>query len=220
VLYSLAVVVTNLNSKDPDMHFPVPFIPRGGYGGSRGFGADRSQVARQNGLPSLLHGACDLVASPGTPVLAVDDGQVLYEPRKFYPREGPQITYEFAIRHTSGFIARYCEIDSVVLAHPGQSVKKGQVIGYIGDQPGTNRSARFDGFDMLHFEMFSGKASGDLSTSNKEPGNGPYYRRRDLLDPTPFLRQWQGTAVWPAHQDIYLTDLDEAGRLFLRPPTE
>jgi murein DD-endopeptidase MepM/ murein hydrolase activator NlpD len=200
------------------MSFPVPFIPRGGYGGSRGFGADRSNVARQLGLPSLLHGACDLVAAPGTPVLAVEDGYVLYEPQKFYPREGPQITYEFAIRHASGFVARYCEIDSVVLAHPGETVKKGQVIGYIGDQPGTNRSATFDGFDMLHFEMYSGKATGSLSISTKDPKNGPYYRRSDLIDPTPYLRQWQSTAVWPAHDEIYLTELDEEGRPFLMPP--
>lgn len=202
------------------MSFPVPFIPRGGYGGGRGFGADRSAVARQNGLSGqLLHGACDLVASPGTPVLAVEDGVVLYEPQKFYPKDGPQITYEFAIRHTGGFVARYCEIDSVVLAHAGESVKKGQVIAYIGDQPGTNRSARFDGFDMLHFEMYSGNANGSLSTSTKDPKNGPYYRRSDLIDPTPFLRRWEATAVLSAHQDLYLTELDAEERLFLKSPT-
>jgi murein DD-endopeptidase MepM/ murein hydrolase activator NlpD len=211
---------SNPKPEEPIMHFPVPFIPRGGYGGSRGFGADRSNVARQNGLAGqLLHGACDLVASPGTPVLAVDDGHVMYEPQKFYPKEGPQITYEFAIRHKSGFVARYCEIDSVVLAHPGEQVKKGQVIAYIGDQPGTNRNARHDGFDMLHFEMYSGKASGNLSTSSKDAKNGPYYRRSDLIDPTPYLRQWERTAVWAAHDNIYLTELDADGRLFLKPPT-
>ena len=201
--------------------FPVPFVPHGGYGGSRGFGADRSKVARQNGLAGqLLHGACDLVAAPGTPVMAVEDGVVLYEPQKFYPKEGPQITYEFAIRHTGGFVARYCEVDSVVLAYPGESVKKGQIIAYIGDQPGTNRSAKFDGFDMLHFEMYSGNASGSLSTSPKDPKNGPYYRRSDLIDPTPYLRKWESTAKWPAHEDLYLTDLDADERLFLKPPTE
>jgi murein DD-endopeptidase MepM/ murein hydrolase activator NlpD len=200
--------------------FPVPFVPRGGYGGGRGFGADRSAVARQNGLTGeLLHGACDLVASPRTPVLAVEDGVVMYEPQKFYPKDGPQITYEFAIRHQSGFVARYCEIDSVVLAHTGEQVKRGQVIAYIGDQPGTNRTARFDGFDMLHFEMFSGTGTGSLSTSTKDPKNGPYYRRSDLIDPTPFLRRWQSTAIWPAHQDIYVTGLDADERLFLKPPT-
>lgn len=201
------------------MHFPVPFIPRGGYGGGRGFNADRTAVARANGLTgTLLHGACDLVAAPRTPVLAVDDGVVMYEPRKFYPKEGTQITYEFAIRHAGGFIARYCEIDSVVLAHPGQTVKKGQVIAYIGDQPGTNRNARHDGFDMLHFEMFSGKVSGDLSTDSKDPKNSPYYRRSDLMDPTPYLRKWERSAIWTAHEEIYLTELDESERLFLRPP--
>ncbi|HMP02913.1 MAG TPA: M23 family metallopeptidase [Gemmatales bacterium] len=200
------------------MSFPVPFVPDGGYGGSRGFGADRSNVAKKLGLPSLLHGACDMVASPGTPVLAVDDGTVLYEPRAFFGDE-KLMTYEFAIRHTSGFIARYCEIDSVVLAHPGQTVKKGQVIAYIGDQPGTNRNAKHHGFDMLHFEMYSGKASGSFIVDTKNPANGPYYRRSDLIDPTPYLRKWQATAVWPAHQDLYPTDLDDDGRVFLIPPS-
>ena len=199
------------------MGFPVPFIPRGGYGGSRGFGADRSRVAKMNRLPMLLHGACDMVAAPGTPVLAVEDGFVLYDPVPFFG-DKVQMTYEFAIKHVSGFVARYCEIDSVVLAHTGDSVKEGQVIAYIGDQPGTNRSAKFDGFDMLHFEMYSGKAVGSLSLSPKDPKNGPYYRRSDLIDPTLYLRKWEKTAIWPAHEDLYPTDLDAEGRLFLLPP--
>jgi murein DD-endopeptidase MepM/ murein hydrolase activator NlpD len=142
----------------------------------------------------------------------------MYEPVQFFG-DKDQMTYEFAIRHDSGFVARYCEIDSVVLAHKGERVKKGQVIAYIGDQPGTNRWARHNGFDMLHFEMFSGKGSGSLSLDPKNPKNGPYYRRSDLLNPTPYLRKWERTAIWPAHQDIYVTELDADGRLFLLPPS-
>lgn len=192
--------------------FPVPFIPNGGYEGGRGWRADRSKVAKQLGLPSLIHGACDLVASPGTPIMAVADGFVMYEPQKFYPTTGPQITYEFAIQH-QGFIARYCEIDSVVLAHTGESVKEGQVIAYIGDQPGD------PGWDMLHFEIYKGTASGSLSTSTKDPKNGPFYRRSDIMDPTPYLKRWQSSAVWPKHQDLYVTRLDDDGRLFLVDPS-
>jgi murein DD-endopeptidase MepM/ murein hydrolase activator NlpD len=159
-----------------------------------------------------------MVAAPGTPVLAVEDGHVLYEPQPFFG-DKVQMTYEFAIRHASGFVARYCEIDSVVLAHTGDEVKAGQVIAYIGDQPGSNRSAKHDGFDMLHFEMYSGKASGSLSTSSANAKNGPYYRRSDLIDPTPYLRKWEKTAIWPAHEDLYPTELKSDGRIFLSPPS-
>jgi murein DD-endopeptidase MepM/ murein hydrolase activator NlpD len=192
------------------MMFPIPFVPKGGYRGSRGFDADRSKVAKQLGLPSLRHTACDLMAAPRTPIMAVEDGVMMYEPQLFYPLTGPLLTYEVAVRHISGFIARYCEIDSVVLARPGETVKEGQVIAYVGDQPGD---------DMLHFEMFSGKASGSLSTNPKDPSNAPYYRRSDLIDPTPYLDRWQATARWPPDEDLYPTRLDSDERVFLIDPT-
>jgi len=194
--------------------FPVPFVPRNGYGGSRGFGADRSKVRA-----GLVHGACDMVASPGTPVLAVADGIVMYNPKRFFPKDdGPQITFEFAVRH-SGFVARYCEIHSVALVSQGDEVRAGQVIAYIGDQPGKNLTDKDDGKDMLHFEMFSGLKSGSLSLNPEDPANGPYYRRRDLIDPTKHLRGWENTAMWPPHLDDYPTRLDSKGRTFLIRPT-
>lgn len=38
------------------------------------------------------------------------------------------------------------------------------------------------GYSMLHFEMYKGTLNGELTT-----GTGPYRRRSDLMDPTPFL---------------------------------
>jgi len=95
--------------------FPIPFVPELDYRGPRGWNADRTAVAKKLNVPGgvLKHAACDLIAPPGTPVLAVADGFVRDAPYPFYPKEGPLITYAFSIQH-KGFIARYCEIDRKV----------------------------------------------------------------------------------------------------------
>jgi hypothetical protein len=66
--------------------------------------------------------------------------------------------------------------------------------------------------------MYSGRASGNLSTNPKDPKNGPYYRRSDLIDPTPYLDRWVATARWPRNQDLYPTQLDSEERVFLMDP--
>jgi len=50
--------------------------------------------------------------------------------------------------------------------------------GYVVKMPGYKRT-------MLHFEMYSKKATGPLT--NKQ--NPPYKRRSDLIDPTQFLNK-------------------------------
>lgn len=147
------------------MQFPLRFVPKIGYRGGRGFGASRNRIRK-----GLKHGACDLIAKPGTPVLAVDDGVVIKGPYKFF-----RGTYAIEVRHPR-FIARYCEIALKGATRSGKHVKAGDVIAYVGNQPG---------YDMLHFEMFSGTARGRLSTKTL-----PYYRRKDLIDPTPYLDRW------------------------------
>ena len=49
---------------------------------------------------------------------------------------------------------------------------------------------------MLHLEMYSGEASGPLTQRNQAPSkkfgaNTPFQRRKDLIDPTPFLDKWK-----------------------------
>ncbi len=156
------------------MHFPLPYIPQKSYRGGRGFGADRTGVAKKLGTcpgDVLKHGACDLMAPPGTPVLAIDDGVVLCNPYRFYDK-----TYAIEIQHTN-FIARYCEIRRQTEVGLQSTVKAGQVIGYVGNQPGA---------DMLHLELFSGARTGPLTTA-KTVANQPFYRRKDMMDPTPVL---------------------------------
>lgn len=86
-----------------------------------------------------------------------------------------------AIQHTGGLIARYCEVvksdqDSVVSSSikQGSSVRAGQVIAHVGKM---HRDS------MLHFELYSGAGSGDLTQRNRPP----FQRRSDLMDPTSLL---------------------------------
>lgn len=129
----------------------------------RQFGAFRSG--------GRLHAGCDLLAQEGTEVLAIDDGIVIQGPYLFY-----DVVYALEVKHDSGIVVRYGEIlQSVPLGiSRGARVSRGQVIGYVG--------LMTSGSSMLHFEMYKGTASGELTT-----GTGPYRRRSDLMDPTPFL---------------------------------
>lgn len=188
------------------MIFPVPYIPNENYRGSRGFGADRSKVAALLAIPGgkLKHGAVDLVVPPKTPVLAMEDGVVLSGPRKFFLN-----VYAIEVQH-SRFIARYCEISEVGAVRIGAMVKEGQVIAYVGDQPGA---------DMLHLELFSGMETGSLSLSSKDTNNAPYYRRKDLMDPTSVLDQLRGTvARAPFRRMSYRVEAD--GRKYVNFPSD
>lgn len=58
----------------------------------------------------------------------------------------------------------------------GASVEKGALLGYVGKLEGLNLS-------MVHFELYGETGEGALT----DHSNGPYYRRKDLLNPTSFL---------------------------------
>ncbi len=146
------------------MRFPLAAIPTLSYKtGGRGFGADRGWLE-----PGRRHGACDLVGPAGTEILAIASGLVIAGPYEFF-----RGTYAIEVQHPL-FIARYCEIARERAARAGSTVEEGEVIALIGNQPGT---------DMLHLEMFSGMASGPLN----DKGNPPYARRKDIMDPAPWL---------------------------------
>jgi murein DD-endopeptidase MepM/ murein hydrolase activator NlpD len=119
-----------------------------------------------------LHGACDIYNPEGTPIYAVADGTVLDDGYPFYCS-----TDALEVDHGT-YLVRYGEIRPGSAAlKKGQKVKAGQLLAKTGlldcyHQP------------MLHFEMYSGKASGSLG------GNGgPYQRRSDLVNPTNWLKQ-------------------------------
>jgi murein DD-endopeptidase MepM/ murein hydrolase activator NlpD len=148
-----------------DCSFPLPFVPKRSYKDSgSGFGTPRPAMG-----PGILHPACDLEAPVGTSVLAVDDGEIIRGPYYFYLG-----SYAIEVRHRY-FVVRYGEIKNEPIKT--RNVKRGDVIGHVGNVG--------QGF-MLHFEMFAGTATGDLTVKPDPPWN----RRKDLMDPTPFLDLW------------------------------
>jgi murein DD-endopeptidase MepM/ murein hydrolase activator NlpD len=174
------------------MRFPLPFVPTTTYKGSNGFGGNRDGVRK-----GLKHAANDLAAEPGTPVLAMDDGVVLQDPYLFFLG-----TYALEVRHPQ-FIARYCEIDKKTEVKAGDKVSAGQVIAYVGDQPGP---------DMLHLEFFRGTKSGNLSFT---PGtHPPFDRRDDVFDGASILDMASHSDLKSEDDFIIVTEPD--GRKFLK----
>ena len=149
-------------------HPTVSFIE-----GMRRFGASRSRGAR-------LHAAADLYQSQYQPVYAIAAGKVLRDRVSFYL--GTNVT---EIQHTGGFIARYGEIasDNLKPLKLGPTVKAGQLIGYI-----KKVNAESVKSPMLHFELYTGKASGPLTVVKS--GN-KFQRRSDLINPTKYLTLWE-----------------------------
>ena len=87
--------------------------------------------------------------------------------------------------------ADYGEIQSNSEVKIGDSVAAGQRIAKVGHLVGISVPS-----DMLHLELYSKGGSGpltvtDASKSKKRADGIPYYRRSDLLDPTPSLNQWK-----------------------------
>src|SRR5262249_23219958 len=145
------------------------------------------------------HPACDLIADPGTEVLAVADGEVIRVPdvgfaeykSKGTAKHPPchSITFALEVKHKeAGFIARYCEIARALPAGVAlhKTVKAGQVIATVGRQCGGS---------MLHFEMYGNTSRVDALTDEENHkylyvSRAAYRRRSDLLDPTPYLDTW------------------------------
>ncbi len=124
-----------------------------------------------------LHAACDLYRTTGEQALAVSSGQVIRDRYYFY--EG---TYAIEVRHSDGKVVRYGEITGK--AAPSiklnSNVATGQTVGYVGK---VNSGCCTP---MLHFEMYSGRASGPLTQ-----GSTGFQRRSDLIDPSSYLTTWE-----------------------------
>ncbi len=148
--------------------FPMRTRPSDSYhDGSRKFGADRDNGRK--------HAGCDLYAPIGTDILAVKDGVITKGPSEFAGG-----TYALEVDH-GDILVRYAEIkgecpEGIKI---GATVKQGQVIAYVG-----KFVTKHDGIKhMLHFELYSKKATGPLTRRD----NPPFQRRSDLVDPTDFL---------------------------------
>lgn len=141
----------------------------------RRFGARRSNGKR-------AHAGCDLYFPTGTIIHAITSGTVLHDPYWFY--DG---TYALEIDH-GAFIARYGEIQKHALVSKGDRVSPGQPIAKVGNLLSIVQS-------MLHLELYDKSAEGPLTVKTsrtKKTADGiPFWRRRDLIDPTPKLNEWK-----------------------------
>jgi murein DD-endopeptidase MepM/ murein hydrolase activator NlpD len=74
-----------------------------------------------------MHAGCDFSAPRGTPVYATGDGVVIKK-ESHYGGYGNEVE----IDHGYGYITKYAHLDSFK-AKKGQKVKRGEVIGYVGN---------------------------------------------------------------------------------------
>ena len=108
------------------------------------------------------HLGVDFGARRGTPLLAVNDGKVIFAGRK--GGYGNVVK----IRHRGGYVSLYAH-QSRIRVKKGERVKKGQVIGYVGS---TGRSTG----PHLHFGLYkNGRATDPLKVLKKK-SSGPLQR--------------------------------------------
>ena len=89
-----------------------------------------------------MHSGMDFKASHGTPIVAVSDARVSSAGRA----GGCGIAVR--LEHGGGLSTRYCHMSRMAVA-PGMTVRRGQVIGYVGST-GLSTGAH------LHYEMYRG----------------------------------------------------------------
>lgn len=94
-----------------------------------------------------MHSGVDFRARHGTPIVAVTDGRVTGAGRMGGCGNAVRL------RHGGGLDTRYCHMSRIAV-QSGQSVRRGQVIGYVGST-GLSTGAH------LHYEMYRGGRSID-----------------------------------------------------------
>jgi murein DD-endopeptidase MepM/ murein hydrolase activator NlpD len=163
----------------PRIFVPFSHAFRGRLASPRAFASNRN-----NGLRA--HAGCDLYFEKGTWIYAIGDGRVTRGPYPFYCQ-----TFALEVDH-GDFLARYGEIQAKTTVKEGDKVYAGEQIARVGHLVGIQVPS-----DMLHLELYDKSASGpltitDAARSKKRSDGIPFMRRKDLIDPTSRLNQWQG----------------------------
>ena len=176
-------------ASEPQIHteffFPFTRLPNFSWTEPpRSFGSLRSKGRR-------VHAACDLYFPQGTIIHAITTGTVVQGPYPFY-----QGTYALEVDH-GAFLARYGEIQQAALVRPGEHVKAGQPIARVGHLVGITVLS-----DMLHLELYDKSAHGPLTQKSdaltaRDAQRRPFYRRKDLINPTAKLNQWKNNLPNP-----------------------
>ena len=118
-----------------------------------------------------VHTGIDLAADPGTPVYAAGDGVIYHEGWGTSDRAGKPSDWmglaagiSILIRHDGlGIYTGYAHLSSTVI-DVGQSVTKGQLIGYVGC---TTRSTGGCTGNHLHFEVLPSPLSSGVGISGR-----------------------------------------------------
>lgn len=157
--------------------------PKGYSYRGRYFGAVRFSKKDGEIVGYRKHAGVDLITPFGTPIYAVADGTMGPYIRNF--RNG---TGAITVIHKN-FICRYGETTHTVFFKEGDPIAKGAQIGEVGWVGKTQ---------MLHFEMFSNTSSAhgltvasQKLTEEFDPKHSPFRRRKDLIDPSPYLDMWK-----------------------------
>lgn len=154
-----------------------------------GAGAGMRAFASRRSSGKRAHAGIDLYFPDLTEVRSMADGVVTRGPYPFYLR-----TFALEIDH-GPFIARYGELapEAVWAVEEGDSVERGQPLGRVGVLTNANGSRLGVPSMMLHLEMYDKTESGKLTraagTSARNAAGVPYFRRRDLVDPSGFLHR-------------------------------
>jgi peptidoglycan LD-endopeptidase LytH len=120
---------------DRNLTFPVPGIRRENV-------IDTFNQSRGGGR---IHEASDIMADRGTPVVAVDDGTIV---KLFLSKPGGVTIYQFD--PAQQFCYYYAHLDRYAEGlQEGMSVRRGQVIGYVGSTGNAQANA-----PHLHFAIF------------------------------------------------------------------
>ena len=157
--------------------FPFARLPQDSWKtGPRRFEANRNGGRRS-------HAGCDLYFPAGTRIHAIADGVVLRTPYHFY-----DVVFAVDVDH-GDFLARYGEIKTDCPLQAGERVQAGSPIAQVGKMKSVAQP-------MLHLELYDKTASGPLTEPNearskrRRADGVPFFRRMDLIDPTPLLNQW------------------------------
>ena len=110
--------------------------------GKRGWVTQRFGPAMHPLYPGMLymHKGIDIAWAHGTEILATADGEVSY-----IENNPAQYGLNLIIRHQYGYSTRYAHLSGITV-QAGQKVRRGQVIGYLGN---TGLSVG----DHLHYEV-------------------------------------------------------------------
>jgi murein DD-endopeptidase MepM/ murein hydrolase activator NlpD len=123
------------------MNLPVFSPLPGGKWSGPGLGQPREGGKRS-------HEGLDIFAPLGTPVRAMSEGTIVYSERRSGDGGGSGFGIAVQIKHNNGLVTNYAHLSNLAGFKPGDMVKAGQIVGFVGD---TGNAKGTD--PHLHFEV-------------------------------------------------------------------